>query len=192
MKIQHLNAPTIKTITGRSSAIRAAFIKAIIPEIKPSEKEINACLEHLPHTQSGKYCSYCGINPSTEWDHFRAVTEEQKPTGYITDIYNLVPACGKCNQSKGNKHWEVWINTEATNAPGGRSDVKNLNVIIENLRSFEKWSDQFRFKMSDMFLNGQELKEYLNECEDLIDSLSKYQEKATDLKQKVMIEKEGR
>lgn len=192
MKIRHLSAPTIKTITGRSSAIRAAFIKAIIPEIKPTEEEIDACLAHLPHTQSGKYCSYCGTIEATEWDHFRAVTEKQEPTGYITDIYNLVPACGKCNQSKGNKPWEFWIKTQAANAPGGRSDVKNLNEIIANLSSFQNWSDQLRFKMSDQFLNGQEVKSYLKECEDLINTLSDYQKKATQLKEKVVNEFEGK
>ncbi len=192
MKIRHLSAPTIKTITGRSSAIRAAFIKAIIPEIKPTEEEIDACLAHLPHTQSGKYCSYCGIIEATEWDHFRAVTEKQEPTGYITDIYNLVPACGKCNQSKGNKKWYEWIETKAANAPGGRSDVKNLNEIMANLSSFEKWSDQFRFKMSDQFLNSSEVNDYLNDCKVLIDKLSVYQDKAVLLKQKVVNEFEGK
>ncbi|MFL6304101.1 MAG: HNH endonuclease [Candidatus Sulfotelmatobacter sp.] len=46
-------------------------------------------------------CAYCG-NKSTEWDHLRPIITNQEPTGYITEISDLVPRCGKCNQSKGN------------------------------------------------------------------------------------------
>jgi hypothetical protein len=30
------------------------------------------------------------------------LVEEKEPIGYISEIRNLVPVCGKCNQSKGN------------------------------------------------------------------------------------------
>jgi endonuclease I len=42
---------------------------------------------------------------------------KKKPTGYISEIHNLVPACGKCNQSKGNKEWRQWMLSDATLSP---------------------------------------------------------------------------
>jgi len=36
-------------------------------------------------------CSYCGT-PATEWDHLRPLVMNKKPTGYISEIHNLVPA----------------------------------------------------------------------------------------------------
>ena len=42
-------------------------------------------------------------------------------TGFITEIANLVPACGKCNQSKGNKPWRDWMLSGAKLSPTGRA-----------------------------------------------------------------------
>ena len=58
--------------------------------------------------ESSFCCSYCG-DTASEWDHFRPLVKDRKPTGYISEIHNLVPACGKCNQSKGNKEWKTWM-----------------------------------------------------------------------------------
>lgn len=46
--------------------------------------------------------AYCG-EQYKEWDHLNSLVENKRPTGYILEIHNLVPACGGCNQSKGNK-----------------------------------------------------------------------------------------
>ena len=42
-------------------------------------------------------------------DHLRPLVKDKEPTGYISEIHNLVPSCGKCNQSKGNKEWKAWM-----------------------------------------------------------------------------------
>ncbi|WP_372491581.1 HNH endonuclease [Microbacterium galbinum] len=64
-------------------------------------------------------CAYCG-DTSTEWDHLRPLVDKQRPTGYISEIRNLVPACGKCNQSKGNKAWRTWMFSDARLSPKRR------------------------------------------------------------------------
>jgi NAD-dependent SIR2 family protein deacetylase len=90
--------PTPVKITGRTSSITNAFVNGIIPCIAPAEEEIREVLEVLGMNAAIR-CAYCGNN-YTEWDHFRPLIHNKRPTGYISEIHNLVPACGKCNQSK--------------------------------------------------------------------------------------------
>ena len=89
------------SVTGRSSSITNAFIDAIIPAVDPTEEEKLEALRILQIDPKDIRCAYCG-DKATEWDHLRPIITIQEPTGYITEIANLVPSCGKCNQSKGN------------------------------------------------------------------------------------------
>lgn len=185
MKIKNINVPTIKTITSRSSGLRAAFVKAIIPDmlnenIEKGEIIDKEILKLLSHTQKAKKCAYCAENKATEWDHFRPVMDENfKETGigYVTDIYNIIPSCGKCNQSKGNSHWRTWIKSNAPLSPATRN-VKNLSTIIKNLHEFEEYTDKKvkKFQLKDEELV--ELKKYLSNCEEIIKKLQESQEEA--------------
>ncbi len=58
-------------------------------------KEALSTLDMLYHYQ----CSYCGAI-ATEWDHLRPLVLNKKPTDYISEIHNLVPACGKLQPIK--------------------------------------------------------------------------------------------
>ena len=112
--------PKSMKITGRSSSITNAFFNGIIPSIEPSIPQIEKVLEILNIDKDNITCSYCG-DKATEWDHFRPLIINKKPTGYISEIHNLVPSCGKCNQSKGNKDWNTWINSDAKLSPKTRN-----------------------------------------------------------------------
>lgn len=180
MILGNLNIPSINSITSRSSSIRAAFVKAVIPTIFPNdievrEKLLNELYDLLPHTHRGSKCAYC-TSKATEWDHFRSVIKNSKPSGYSTDIYNLVPSCGKCNQSKGSKEWNVWIKSEAALSPKTLKTPYLEEEIIPNLIKFEEWSNSKTYKLTEVEIA--ELEVYMSECEELIKSLYKYQEKA--------------
>src|SRR5205085_7069127 len=95
-------------ITGRTTSIRNVFVAAIVPVIRPSAAEIKDVLETLGLDPGDLRCSYCGDRAS-EWDHLRPLVEKGKPTGYPSSIRNLVPSCGKCNQSKGSSDWKKWM-----------------------------------------------------------------------------------
>src|SRR4030042_5456673 len=103
--------PTPMTISGRSSSITAAFVSAIIPQIEPTDEEVKTALDILQMSPDNVSCAYCGAQ-ATEWDHLRPLVANQKPTGFISEIRNLVPSCGKWNQSKGNKYWMDWSESE--------------------------------------------------------------------------------
>src|SRR5579864_1934320 len=92
------------TITGRSTSIRNVFVAAIVPVVRPKVDEIRTVLEILGLNPKDLRCSYCG-DAATEWDHLRPLVKHGKPTGYPSSIQNLVPSCGKCNQSKGKSDW---------------------------------------------------------------------------------------
>ena len=97
--------PSVQTMMSRKSSITNAFVCAIIPRLPPpTAKEIDEALQILGVDPADVKCVYCGSD-STEWVHFRPLVVDRQPTGYLSEISNLVPACGKCNQSKGNKPW---------------------------------------------------------------------------------------
>ena len=121
-------------ITGRSSSITNSFVNGVIPVVVPSEAEVREALEILGMLDRVT-CSYCG-DTSTEWDHLRPLVEKQRPTGYISEIHNLVPACGKCNQSKGNKHWLTWMRSTARLSPTARG-VADIEERIARLQEYE-------------------------------------------------------
>ncbi|MCY2924087.1 MAG: HNH endonuclease, partial [Planctomycetota bacterium] len=81
-------------------------MNSIIPVIPPSQEEVLAALGILGIDPEDLRCAYCGDRAS-EWDHLRPLVVNRRPTGFISEIANLVPSCGKCNQSKGNQNWRA-------------------------------------------------------------------------------------
>ncbi len=131
--------PKPVNIMGRASSITNSFINGIIPGVPSSKEEISEALDILGMDKSDVRCAYCG-DKNTEWDHLRPLVFEKRPTGYISEIANLVPACGECNQSKGNKPWREWIMSSAPRSPKSRG-VPDLEARIERLGEYEKWRD---------------------------------------------------
>jgi len=129
--------PAAMTVTGRSSSVTNAFINAIIPVIEPTEAEELDALRILRIDPTDIRCAYCG-DRSTEWDHLRPIITNQEPTGYISEIANLVPSCGKCNQSKGKSNWRTWITGGARLSPATRG-ISGLEDRIARLDEYEKW-----------------------------------------------------
>lgn len=123
-------------IIGKTSTVTNSFVNGIIPVIKPTEQEIKDALEALGMTEDTICCAYCS-DPYTEWDHFHPLVKDKMPTGYISEIHNLVPACGKCNQSKGNKDWREWMFSNAPRSPKTRK-IKDLEERAAILERYEK------------------------------------------------------
>ena len=129
--------PTPVKITGRSSTITNSFVNSIIPVIMPTDAEIKEALAILGMSLKAVRCAYCG-DPATEWDHLRPIVRGKRPTGYVSEIANLVPACSKCNQSKSGQDWRKWIAGAAPKSPGARG-VPGLAGRITRLGAYEKW-----------------------------------------------------
>jgi hypothetical protein len=128
--------PNAVRISGRSSSITNSFVNGIIPVVPPTVEQIDEALRILG-MQHAVVCSYCG-DTATEWDHLRPLVVDKLPTGYISEIHNLVPACGKCNQSKGNKPWRQWMYGSAKLSPRTRR-VAGLEERADRLTAYENW-----------------------------------------------------
>lgn len=141
--------PKVPTITRRLPVITGAFANAIVPVRHPSAAEVKKALDILGMTPRRVRCCYCG-DPKTEWDHLRATIKDRKPTGFITQISNLVPACSKCNQSKTNKPWREWITGPAAKSPASRG-IKDLDERIKRLTDYENaWDDVEKLDLAEI------------------------------------------
>jgi hypothetical protein len=134
--------PTPVKITGRTSTITNSFVNSIIPVFMPTDEEVREALTVLGMLPNDVRCAYCG-DRATEWDHLRPIVREQRPTGLVSEIANLVPACGKCNQSKSGYDWRDWIDGSARLSPRTRG-VPNLIERIAKLEAFELWREPRR------------------------------------------------
>jgi HNH endonuclease len=133
------NMPSGTTITGRSSSIRNVFVAAILSVVPPTATEIKQVLSILHMVPGALECAYCG-SVATEWDHLRPLVNNGRPTGYATSIRNLVPSCGKCNQSKGKCEWRIWMRGNAKLSPKSRG-IPDLEARILRLEAYEKWAN---------------------------------------------------
>lgn len=136
---QCFKMPTSRSITGRTSSITNAFVAAITPVIPPTVAQIAQVLNLLETHATDLRCAYCG-DLATEWEHLRPLVKNSRPTGFPSSIKNLVPSCGKCNQSKGNTDWEVWMRSQAARSPY-RRNILDLEERIERRKRYERWAD---------------------------------------------------
>lgn len=111
-----MKIPGKATISNRTSTMASQFARARAPYIIPTAAEFDARYALLGIDPQQPTCVYCG-GPPTEWDHLMPMVEASRWTGYFTEIANLVPACGKCNQSRGSKAVAAWMRSLARWSP---------------------------------------------------------------------------
>ena len=132
-------------ITGRTSSITNAFVNGIIPVIEPTEQEIE----------------------------FHPLIKDKMPTGYISEIHNLVPACGKCNQSKGNKHWKAWMLSNAELSPFSRR-IPDIELRIKRLEDYEQQYTPIKLDFEEIVGKDMWQQHWAN-CRDVHDLMQKSQ-----------------
>jgi len=129
--------PSFQTMVSRKSSITNVFVNSLVPVIPPTIDEIEEALAILGIEPNDMRCAYCG-NKASEWDHLRPLVLQRRPTGFVSEIANLVPACGKCNQSKGNKPWRAWMLSNARWSPTSRG-LEGVAERVVRLEAFERW-----------------------------------------------------
>ncbi len=175
--------PSFQTMVSRKSSITNAAVNSVIPAVYPSPDEIEKALTILGMTPDDVRCAYCG-DLSTEWDHLRPLVINRRPTGFISEIANLVPACGKCNQSKGNKPWREWmLNKTAPRSPSGRG-LAGVAERMARLEAYEKWRDPTHVDF-ELRIGREEWERYWSMVEDVIAEMVKCQEVANTLNEHI-------
>jgi len=174
--------PKSVSVMGRSSSLTNSFVNGIIPARFPTEQDVAEALQILGLQPSDLRCAYCG-DRATEWDHFRPLVDRQEPTGYISEIENLVPACGKCNQSKGNSEWRLWMLGTAKLCPRSRQ-ISDLDERVERLARFEQWRSPTRLQIAELV--GEKLwTAYRANWRRLLDSLRESQRLAHEVRKQL-------
>jgi hypothetical protein len=175
--------PSIQTMTSRKTSITNAFVCAIIPSIRPSVEEIAEALGILGMEPADVRCVYCG-DRATEWDHLRPLVLKRRPTGFISEIANLVPSCGKCNQSKGNSAWRDWMLGKAKLSPTGRG-VSNIADRVARLEAYERWRTPTRVDFESIIARDA-WEHYWSLCERVIEDMRRCQEVADSVRAQVV------
>lgn len=176
--------PAVASMVSRKSSITNAFVNTLIPQIFPTLEEIEQALTILGMDITDVRCAYCG-EKMTEWDHLRPLVVKQRPTGYISEIANLVPACGKCNQSKGNSSWREWMrSTTARHSPTARGK-KDVAERIKRLEAYERWRPPTKIDNFEAILGTEEWAAYWRAWEKINADLRECQKVADDLRAKI-------
>lgn len=174
--------PKPVSISGRTSSITNAFVNGIIPCIVPTEQELKQALLILGLSERDLRCAYCG-DKATEWDHLRPLVKDKRPTGYISEIHNLVPACGKCNQSKGNKYWKDWILSSAELSPKSRG-ILSLEDKINKLEQYERWKTIKPIDLQSI-VGKDNWEQHWENHEQLLKTMKDYQKLSSTIKEKI-------
>jgi hypothetical protein len=162
-----------------------AFFSAIIPVIKPTEVEELEALRILRINPNNIRCIYCG-DKATEWDHLRAIISDQKPTGYITEIANLVPSCGKCNQSKGKSNWRTWMESNAKLSPKTRG-IQDIKDRISRLQNYEAWRQPRKIDFATI-VGSEKWQQHTQNWRSVLDLLKKSQDLANEIRDTIVRE----
>ena len=173
--------PSAATPVSRKSSITNAFVGALLPAIEPTWQEIAEALRILQLDPHELHCVYCGSR-STEWDHLRPLVLDRRPTGFVSEIANLVPSCNKCNQSKGNKDWRTWMLSKAKWSPTGRGHT-DVDERIQRLEEFMKWRIPIRIDFEEI-IGESAWQEYWDSCEQVIERMAICQQEADRIKEK--------
>ena len=135
-------------IATRLTSLNGAFVNAVIPR----NADLLTVEENLrTFGFEVEECVYCGQRGARDWDHFRPIVRGGRPSGHYHTTWNLVRACGRCNQSKGGKDWDKWITGSAKGSPKTRG-VVDLEDRIRRLKKYELEGDR-QSASSDLFAN---------------------------------------
>ncbi|MBD9529808.1 HNH endonuclease [Paracoccus sp. PAR01] len=103
------------TIMGRKSTFANAFASALAPFDAYDQEAVFKAIRDLGQDPDGDLkCVYCDADAAT-WDHIFNRVVKGEFSGHGHRIRNLVPCCRTCNESKGQKSWQDFL--EIRNPP---------------------------------------------------------------------------
>jgi hypothetical protein len=156
-------------ISARWTTFNGAFQAALaVPEPYEPVKAAQA-LHVLGQPASGPLsCVYCG-SPAATWDHLNNIVRNKRYSGFGHRIFNLVPACRTCNESKGSKPWREFL--DAVNPPDRderRSRIDAFAAMAEAEQfSWDEIAREFPDEARRYDLLVQSLRQLLREGDEL-------------------------
>jgi hypothetical protein len=169
-------------MVARTSTLTNAFVSALIPRVEPTADEIDEALLILALDPDDLRCSYCGQKYNT-WDHLRPLVTGRKPTGFISEIANLVPACNPCNSSKGGSYWKDWMFGKASGSPASRR-IPDVEARAVRLHAYESWREPIKLDFAAI-LGEIAWNDYWALCDRAVSDLRAAQDVANELKARI-------
>ena len=179
--------PACQNLKDRISTINNAYATGITPYIRPdNENEIDQYYKELGVEKN--QCVYC-LGEGNGMDHLKPLVEGGMPSGYITDIHNLVPCCSRCNSSKGSKSFEDWYLSD--------KNIKRLkklglddNKINERYKKICDFEDKIPGPIDyEKIVGKDKWEEYKSRKKKLVKQLEEEQKFLDDLNKKIMSKK---
>lgn len=128
-------------IASRWSTFNGSIQQALaIPEGFDKAKVAEALALLGQEADAELQCVYCDA-PAATWDHLYNNVQGGRYSGHGNRIFNLVPACRTCNESKGAKHWREFV------AEKGAADQ---DIRVQRLSQFEQRGTQERIGWTEM------------------------------------------
>lgn len=125
-----LPKPPHRTTPGFAFAIVERALQEGTAKRAFGAEEIRAIVAFF--STSPTECVFCGSLQVKRWDHLVPVSK-----GGDTVLGNIVPACQKCDDSKGSAPFDVWMGSSAPNSPASRS-VIDLEARIARIRGYRE------------------------------------------------------
>lgn len=188
--------PAADKIGSRTSTVARSMASTLMPRIKGVDDQNDV---EIWSKESVICCAYCG-GKANHVDHLFPLVEGKYPSGYYSNSENLVPCCGDCNQSKGAKSWEEYMDilNYITKENLIKYSCSDENILIEiysdkvllektlNEISMSKDHDTLRSLLNNIefrkaycdLLDSPNKKELLNLLKDKLNDLLKISEKS--------------
>lgn len=116
------------TIMGRKSTFANAFASALAPFDAYDQEAVFGAIRDLGQDPDADLrCVYCGADAAT-WDHVFNRVVKGEFSGHGHRIRNLVPCCRTCNESKGQKSWQEFL--EIRNPPDKGERAQRLAYFL--------------------------------------------------------------
>jgi hypothetical protein len=174
--------PNAPNLNSRKSTIAKALSDGISPRLRPTESQFEEYSKFFPKKEGGYDCAYCG-NSFHYMEHFRPLVIELFPTGYGSDIYNLVPSCKNCNEKKKNDPWIKWMNDKDN---PGIVDIEAHSRRFAILEQFQDWGESRVIHIPYKDLIGEEKwNEYIKQYRQVLDFLKNMNELQKEIKNEV-------
>ena len=98
-------------------------------------------------------CAFCGTTAVQRWDHLVPVTK-----GGDTVLGNMVLACGKCDDSKGDRPYDEWAVGSTPGSPRARG-VADIEQRVARIREYVARYG-YRPKSPEERLNEEEVQKF--------------------------------
>jgi hypothetical protein len=163
----------IRTQTGSIPYARYQLKRSILENVLENNYDDKEYAQALKYFNG---CAFCGDPNATRKDHLIPVISN----GDFTSN-NIVPACQKCDDSKGQKEYTIWMRN--SRSPKSLKIRKGMTdeEIERRINHIEKWQKGYKAK-SEKELFGKYYEEYLSVLQEMDDLCTKARQLVTKVK----------